>query len=118
MTDLLARAMSRIGLLCVLAAFFVVAALWSARAHSWYPHACCNTQDCHPADDFHEKAREPEPTRVKGGWRLHDGTIIADADAKPSPDGMFHACRYAGNPRNAVIKVDGKPCFWAPVPSF
>jgi len=114
----LARAITRVGILCVIAAFGVVSFVWSAKAHSWYPVACCDTRDCHPASTGDADAKEPDPVRVPGGWRLHDGIVIADADAKPSPDGRFHVCRYGGHPRNAVIFTEGKPCFWRPVPGF
>lgn len=110
--------MKRLAHACLLALFCVVALAWSARAHSWYPHACCSAADCHPASTGDADAREPDPVRVPGGWKLADGTVIADADAKPSPDGRFHVCRYGGHPRNAVIFTEMKPCFWAPAPSY
>lgn len=113
----LARAVSGVGLLLVVLGMVLIG-LTSARAHSWYPYQCCSSADCHPASTGDADAREPDPVRVPGGWRLHDGTVIADADAKPSPDGRFHVCRYGGHPRAAVIHTDGNPCFWAPAPSI
>lgn len=118
MTERFARALHRIGLAMIVAAFFVVAAVWSARAHEWYPPACCSGVDCHPAATGDRDAREPDPVRVRGGWRLHDGIVLKDEDAKPSPDGRFHVCRTGGNPRGAVIYTDGRPCFWMPAPAI
>ena len=82
-----------------------------ARSHEWYPLACCSDQDCWPADG----AREPEPHATPTGWQLSDGTIIPYHEARPSPDGQFHVCRYGGNRTGSLIRTpDGKPCLWVP----
>jgi len=59
-------------------------------AHSWYPHRCCHTMDCHPADAVH---------------RLPDGTLVLSRGAilvrvprsfpiEASPDGKPHFCVF------------------------
>lgn len=114
----MSRPFRLLGHAAIVLAFFAVAFVWSARAHEWYPPACCSGVDCHPAATGDSDAREPDPVKIRGGWRLHDGTVLTDDDARPSPDGRFHVCRTGGNPKGAVIYAEGKPCFWAPAPSY
>lgn len=46
---------------------------------------------------------------------LEDGTFIGYREARPSPDGEFHVCRYQDG-TGALIALEGKPkCFWAPM---
>jgi hypothetical protein len=73
----------------------------SAVAHSWYPAACCSTQDCRElVEDKGEMVLEtPE------GWQLWDGRIVARGKAKPSPDTKFHLCETRAK---SII------CFFAP----
>jgi hypothetical protein len=82
----------------------------SARAHSFYPYECCSDQDCWPMG---KGEREPDPVLTPQGWRLHDGEIVAFAEARPSPDGRFHVCRRGGAAEGAVIRP-GRPCLWVP----
>lgn len=91
-------------------AVLVELALAPARAHEWYPHECCSGQDCYPTGDGQ---KEPDPRASPHGWVLHDGTIIPYHEARPSPDGRFHVCRYLGDANAPLIRV-GKPCLWVP----
>ncbi len=92
MTPRLADLAVKIGLAVVLLALAVV----SARAHEWYPLACCNTADCYEIGE--PGAREPAPTYTPQGWRLHDGVVVPFSKARVSPDGKFHVCRWGGKP--------------------
>jgi hypothetical protein len=87
---------------------FVLAALIStqAHAHSWYPTDCCHDRDCRPVPV--ESVRE-----TPDGYLLSDGTLIPYAEAKHSPDGQFHICRYEST-NNVILDTERKPCFWAP----
>lgn len=79
-----------------------------AWAHSWYPYDCCSEQDCFPVAV--EQVRS-----IPGGWTLEDGTFIGFREARPSPDGQFHVCRYEEG-KGKLIALPGKPkCFWAPI---
>ena len=80
----------------------------TALAHSWYPYECCSDRDCYPV------AIE-QVTSTQGGWMLKDGTFIGHREARPSPDGRFHICRYEDG-KGKMISIPGKPaCFWAPI---
>lgn len=77
-------------------------------AHSWYPWECCSDRDCAPVPAG--KVKE-----VFGGWLLEDGTFIAYAEARVSPDKDFHVCRRQDG-KGPLIRLDKKPaCFWAPI---
>jgi len=97
----------------------VFAILWfvlPARAHSFYPWECCSSQDCWPMGADAD-AREPDPVATPADWRLHDGTVVPYAAARPSPDGRFHVCRQGGRRDGALITPQAEPpCLWAPVP--
>lgn len=78
-----------------------------------YPLECCSGEDCRETGPN----TEPDPIMVPTGWQLVDGTVIAFAEARPSPDGRFHTCRRGGKTTGAVIRPEGrKVCLW--VPSF
>jgi len=111
MSASLARAVAIVGAWLVVAGLALVAACAPARAHDWYPLACCNTADCYQVGDGQ---REPAPVFTPQGWRLHDGVVVPFAEARPSPDGKFHVCRYGGNPKAGVIVADRRPCVFAP----
>lgn len=98
------------------AAISIIAALSSpARAHSFYPWECCSSQDCWPMGTDAD-AREPDPVATPSGWRLHDGTVVPYAAARPSPDGRFRVCRRGGSLAGEMITPQQKPpCLWAPV---
>jgi hypothetical protein len=105
-------------LLCVVWFTYAWLTLQLVRAHSFYPWECCSDQDCWPMGTEAD-AREPEPRATAQGWALADGSIVAYAAARPSPDGRFHVCRHGGRAEGGVIRPDGKPtCFFAPQPSF
>ena len=87
------------------------------RAHSWYPHDCCSDRDCWPMGEDAD-AREPEPTVVPGGYRLRDGSFIAERDTRPSRDGRFHVCRYGGMPDAGVIRTSTGICQCVRLPTF
>lgn len=92
----------------ILAVLAFAGALCVALAHSWYPIECCSEKDCFPVPVERVKT-------APGGWVLEDGTFIAFRDARPSPDGRYHLCRY-NDGAGALITVPGKPtCFWAPM---
>ena len=79
-----------------------------AFAHSWYPLECCSERDCFPVPVSDVRV-------IKGGWQLHDGTIIEHAEARPSPDGRFHVCRRQDG-KGPLIRMHKAPaCFWAPI---
>jgi hypothetical protein len=86
-----------------------------ASAHSFYDPYCCNDKDCAPIKTAHVKP-------VAGGYLVrlrpedHVGLskavgvreyLVPYADAKPSPDGGFHACILPYMP-------DTMRCFYAP----
>ena len=96
----------------------VAVAVTGARAHSFYPAECCSDRDCWPMGDASD-AREPEPKATSKGWQLSDGSTVAYAAARPSPDGRFHVCRQSGVLNGSVIRPEGRPvCLFAPQPSF
>jgi hypothetical protein len=73
----------------------VLAGNWPtpAPAHSWYPKACCNDNDCAPVDSV---ARFVPPA---GGLpqlivKSRHGTAIVPADfpMRQSKDGRMHVC--------------------------
>lgn len=89
-------------------AFAVLCLAVPALAHSWYPYECCSERDCFPVPVKDVKV-------IKGGWMLHDGTVIEHAEARPSPDGRFHVCRH-NDGKGGLIRLHEKPaCFWAPI---
>ena len=104
-----------VAIVCFLALFgavlFMAGRAW---AHDWYPISCCNLLDCYPMGDS-AISIEQEPRVTPNGFVLHDGTIIAFRDVRPSPDGRYHVCRYGGSKAASMITAGGKPCFWAPV---
>lgn len=83
--------------------FVVAAAIWlaapapEARAHDWYPFACCHDRDCRPVDS---EAVQFTP----GGWRItNTGETIPFDRARVSPDGRFHVCSYGGKATGKTI---------------
>jgi hypothetical protein len=103
----------------LLAAIIILAlglSMQGALSHSFYPWECCHDQDCWPTGaDAAGLIREPDPIFTRGGWRLHDGTIIPFNQTRPSPDERFHVCRYGGAASGAVIRPAEKmPCLWVP----
>ncbi len=104
--------------LAALMALALVALVQSAAAHSWYPYDCCSDRDCWPMGQDSD-AREPDPTIVPGGYRLRDGSFVAEADTRPSRDGRFHICREGGRASGGVIAPIDKPvCLFVPKPTF
>ena len=102
-----------VGALAVCAGLALVASCAPARAHEWYPLACCNTADCYEIGE--PGSREPAPVTTPQGWRLHDGTIVPFNRARVSPDGKFHVCRREAKPSNPIIQPTNEPlCLWAP----
>lgn len=90
----------------------------SAYAHGWYPYDCCSDRDCWPMGEDAD-AREPDPQIVPGGYRLRDGTFVAQRDTRPSRDGRFHICRQGGRASGEVIAPIDKPvCLFVPQPTF
>jgi hypothetical protein len=64
------------------------AELTAALAHSWYPHSCCNDQDCGPVDLV---MQEPDGTYVL--WR--GGLYVLVPRSFPiqvSQDSRAHVC--------------------------
>lgn len=85
-----------------------LAGLAIAIAHSWYPLSCCSEKDCFPVEESDVKV-------TREGYRLKDGTLIPYSAARPSPDGLYHVCRYQDG-KGALIRLEGQPaCFWAPM---
>jgi hypothetical protein len=96
----------------------LVCASAPAGAHSWYPYDCCSDRDCWPMG-VDSDAREPDPAIVPGGYRLRDGTFVAEAETRPSRDGRFHICRESGRANGGVIAPIDKPvCLFVPKPTF
>lgn len=89
-------------------AFAVLWLVAPALAHSWYPFECCSERDCFPVPVQDVKI-------IKGGWMLHDGTVIEHAEARPSPDGRFHLCRHNDGKGGLIRKHKAPACFWAPI---
>jgi hypothetical protein len=60
----------------------------SAAAHGWYPHECCHDHDCGPviALDYLKDGSLRVTTEIG------TATVPAGYPAKPSPDGLPHAC--------------------------
>lgn len=111
MPHFIARFIAIIGTLAVIAGLALVSCT-AARAHEWYPLACCNQADCYETG---EGKREPDPVYTPQGWRLHDGVIVPFSRARVSPDGRFHVCRREANPANPIIHPTNEPpCLWAP----
>jgi hypothetical protein len=96
------------GLMLIRPLLALAALTGSALAHSWYPYECCSERDCFPVPIAQVKV-------IKGGWQLHDGTIIEHAEARPSPDGQFHVCRHNDGKGGLIRKHKAPACFWAPV---
>lgn len=103
----------------ILALPFILAAIASALAHSFYPSECCSGQDCWPTGEEAD-AREADPVATPAGWRLQDGTVVAFDRTRKSPDGRFHVCRRGGRHDGAFIAEPASkiPCLWAPPQSF
>jgi hypothetical protein len=98
----------------ITAACLAVALVTPALGHSWYPLACCSSADCWPMG-VDDDAQEPIPRFEAGYWILHDGTRIADANTRDSPDGRFHTCRHGGNKAaGIIIEYNGPACLWVP----
>jgi hypothetical protein len=77
---------------------------WShstAKAHEWYPAACCSQRDCRHL----EESKGETVMETPAGWRLWDGRVVARGAAKLSPDNLFHLCER----RDRSIA-----CFYAP----
>ena len=111
MPHFIARIVTIGGILAVIAGLVLVSCT-AARAHEWYPLACCNQADC---CETGEGKREPDPVYTPQGWQLHDGVIVPFNKARVSPDGRFHVCRYGGKPTSALIAPTNEPpCVWAP----
>jgi hypothetical protein len=72
MPHFIARIVTIGGILAVIAGLVLVSCT-AARAHEWYPLACCNQADCYETG---EGKREPDPVYTPQGWRLHDGVIV------------------------------------------
>lgn len=112
MPHCIARALTIVGVLMTIGGLALVSACSPARAHDWYPLACCSASDCYPVG---EGLREPAPTITPGGYRLHDGVVVPFSAARPSPDGQFHVCRQGGAASGALISpTNQQPCLWAP----
>jgi len=92
----------------VVLTLFVAGWVNGAAAHSWYPHECCSDRDCYPVP-------VKQIDMVSGGWLVEGRDFIPYAQARPSPDGQFHICRYEDG-KGGLISQPGKPaCFWAPM---
>lgn len=86
-----------------------------ANSHDFYPRECCHDKDCYPTGEDKDPT-EPDPIIIPGGFKLFDGTVIMENNARPSPDGRYHVCRHGGLKTNPVIKTsDGRFCAWYPV---
>lgn len=97
-----------------LSALALLALVQGASAHSWYPYDCCSDRDCWPMGEDAD-AREPDPKVVPGGYRLNDGTFIAERDTRPSRDGRYHVCRQGGQRDGKMIAPSGaRPCLFVP----
>lgn len=91
----------------IIALALVLASVMPAVAHSWYPHDCCSDRDCYPVPVSDVKT-------VPGGWLVEGKTFVGYADARPSPDGKFHICRYQDGKAGVIRPVNQPFCFWAP----
>lgn len=65
-----------------------------ARAHDWYPYACCHDKDCRevPAGAI---------TPVPGGWRVPSGEVVPYGDPRarttpPEAGETWHWCTQNG----------------------
>jgi hypothetical protein len=92
----------RYAALALVGAFALFLGASVALAHSWYPHWCCNDDDCREL--FEEQGEIVQ--RAPGGWRLWDGRFVPRESARPSPDSRFHLCEEVTT--KAII------CFFAP----
>lgn len=71
-----------------------------ARAHEWYPPACCSDRDCAPVDPaFVEEVAGGYRFRIPAGRHpmLPAGgpgfdVTVPHRDIRPAPDGRFHIC--------------------------
>jgi hypothetical protein len=59
-----------------------------ARAHEWYPHACCGGDDCGPADIIVRRDDGSYLVTARGMSLV----IPEDYYWRPSPDGRVHVC--------------------------
>ena len=85
-----------------------------SQSHSWYPYDCCSDSDCWPMGEDSD-AKEPDPSIVPGGYRLTDGTFVAEQNTRKSRDGRYHICRQYGKLNGALIKPSDKPvCLFVP----
>ena len=71
------------GLLVVLGIYLIAAPY--ARAHDWYPPACCSGGDCGPLDSSRIE-REGVDYVIDHRWHVQRSSTT------PSPDGRFHGC--------------------------
>ena len=88
-----------------------------AFGHSFYELECCSERDCWPAGKDAD-AKEPEPRVTPRGYVLHDGTVVAFRDARPSPDGRYHVCRRLGELTGDLIRVGPRACLYVPQGAF
>lgn len=97
--------------------FLSVGFTLAAKSHSFYDPYCCNDKDCQPikGTSVKETAAGYEVTLSPAehiGLKKEDKAhtyVVRYGDAKPSPDGAFHACILPYMP-------DTMRCFYAPVP--
>ena len=70
----------------ILAAFFVLLVITTARSHSWYDPECCSDSDCRPV-------HSSEVIETETGWKhLPSGKEFRKDQVKPSKDRHFHIC--------------------------
>lgn len=102
--------------LAIAAAALFLAWAQHARAHDFYDPWCCNDKDCQPiAADSVKVTRQGYVVSLREGQHigLKPGAgsmsyLIPFKDARPSPDGKFHACIMPW-------QVEVMRCFYAPV---
>lgn len=74
-----------LALVCILA--LIAVSLKKAKAHSWYPPACCSDRDCYPIET--DQLVEQEG----GSWKyLPTGQVFPKDKVFPSQDNKFHVC--------------------------
>lgn len=94
------------GCLIYMAILFVTSSTGLAHEapSGWkYDPVCCNETDCGPLDASRIKEVEND-FLIDGKW------TVRRADAKLSPDGIYHAC--------FPWKDRGPNCFWYPPSSY
>jgi hypothetical protein len=83
-------------LLALLAVAQVVGSA-EVRAHEWYPHECCDENDCAVVISM-----EGWPDGIRRLETKHGVVFVPRGyEARPSPDGKAHACMKKVGPESA-----------------